>query len=458
MTFKLFSKLNRKSPSILAVTCILSCILSMQPASGSNTAETIPFVGTHQVNRYVLDNGLTLLVVEDHSSPTLAYQTWFKVGSRNEVPSRTGLAHLFEHMMFKETKNLKDGEFDHTLESAGAEGENAFTSRDFTAYIQEMPKDKLDLIARLEAERMVNLVINEKAYNTEREVVQNERRFRNENSPDGMMNQELFNLAFQKHSYHWPVIGYEKDLAAMSVSDATAFYKSYYSPNHATVVVVGDVKADEVLKIVKKHYGELKASATPSHVIQTEPPVVKPRRKELKLNIQVEKLVMGFPIPGITHADIPALDVLQSILSGGKSSRLHHALVDSGIATSVGSDDLGNIDPTLFVFYANLQKGKRAKQAETVILSELEKLAKTRVTPEELERAKNKLSFSFFGSLESNYEKAEFLGQYQTITGNFLSGIDNHKQIQKVTAEAVQAAAKAYFKPQSRIVITGVKK
>ncbi len=418
----------------------------------------IPLVGTYKVNRFTLDNGLRLLVVEDHSSPTFAYHTWFKVGSRDELPGRTGLAHLFEHMMFKETKSLKDGEFDRILEGAGAEGENAFTSRDYTAYVQELPKDKLELIAKLEADRMVNLVVNEKAFKTETEVVQNERRFRNENSPDGMMYQELFELAFTKHPYHWPVIGYQKDLDSMSGKDAEEFYRSYYSPNHATIIVVGDVTPTQVLETVKKHYGALEAQAAPARTIEPEPLQDGARRKTLKFNMKNEKLIIGYHIPAITHEDIPALNMMQTVLSGGKSSRFQRALVETGIATSVEAYGLDDKDPSLFVIGVDLQKGRKAAQAETIILREIERLAKTPVSETELERARNSSSFEFYSGLNTHSQIARFLGAYEALAGNFELGINIQKQSMTVPASVISQITRKYLSPNNRSVITGVPK
>ena len=422
------------------------------------TKAIVPLVGAINVNRFQFENGLRLLVIEDHSSPTFAYQTWYRVGSRDEVPGRTGLAHLFEHMMFKETKNMKEGEFDKLLERAGAEGENAFTSRDYTAYIQEMPKDKLQLITKAEADRMVNLVINQKAFKTETEVVQNERRFRNENNPDGLMDQKLFELAFKKHPYRWPVIGYQQDLNQMTSADAAEFYKAYYSPNHATIIVVGDVVAEEVRSLVEEYYGNLAMAASPPHLIPEEPRQTAPRKETLRLNIQVEKLLLGYHIPQVTHSDTPALDVLQSVLTGGKSSRLNRALVDTGIATSVESYGFDDKDPSLLVIMANLQKGKRAGQAEKVILSELAKLAKAPVSDQELARAKNKINFGFYSGLSSNFEKSYFLGHYESIAGDFTIGIRHQEEIQKITARELKDVAKKYLQPKARSVIIGVKK
>lgn len=424
----------------------------------ATSADTVPLAGSYVVHRHTLENGLRILVVEDHSSPTFAYQTWFRVGSRDEQVGRTGLAHLFEHMMFKETKSLKDGEFDKILEGAGAEGENAFTSRDYTAYVQEMPSDKLDLIMKLEADRMVNLVVNDESFKTEREVVQNERRFRTENSPDGTMYQEMFDVAFAKHSYHWPVIGYQKDLDAMTSEDARAFYRSFYSPNHATLVVVGDVKADDVLAKAKSYYGSIAAQQSPAQAIEAEPEQTSPRRRNLKLNVQVEKLLMGYHIPGILDRDMPAIDVLSAVLTGGKSSRLSRALVETGIASNADAYDLEDRDPSLFILISNLQKGKRAAQAESVILKEIARLTKEPVSAQELERAKNRISFNFNEGLGSNSDKCRFLGHYEAIANDFTLGLQHYQRIQAVTAADVQAVAKKYLNPNNRSVVTGVHK
>ncbi|MGZ3698101.1 MAG: M16 family metallopeptidase, partial [Bdellovibrionota bacterium] len=389
---------------------------------------------------------------------TFAYQTWFRVGSRDEQVGRTGLAHLFEHMMFKETKNLKDGEFDRILEGAGAEGENAFTSRDYTAYVQEMPRDKLDLIAKVESDRMVNLVVDDKAFKTELEVVQNERRFRNENSPDGLMYQEIFGEAFTKHPYHWPVVGYQKDLEAMNAQDAVNFYHSYYSPNHATIVLTGDVDPDEAYATISKYYGALPSSASAPHVVESEPSQKSPRRKVLKVNVQVEKLMLAFHIPGITDEDIPALMLLQGVLTGGKSSRLYRALVDTGIAAGVDAYDLEDKDPSILVIACNLQKGKKATQAEAIILQEIARLRNEIVSDQEVERARNRQNFNFYEGLDTNMERANFLGHSEAVAGDFEVALAQYKKLQTVNGRDLEAVALRYLDPQGRTVITGVPK
>jgi zinc protease len=448
---------------ILRLLFILTVVFSScshGPTSESGlpkvNAEQVPLVGAYKVTRYLLSNGLRLLVVEDHSSPTFAYQTWFRVGSRDEIVGKTGLAHLFEHLMFKATTNHPEGEFDKILESAGAEGTNAFTSWDYTAYVQELPKTDLDLIAGLESDRMVNLIVNDQSFKTEREVVQNERRFRTENSPDGTLFQEMFGLAFDKNSYHWPVIGYAADLESMTSQEPRDFYKSYYSPNHATVVISGDVDSDNVYQTIKKFYGGIPSAETPLHTIIDEPEQTSPKRKTLKLSIQVEKLLMAYHIPNVVSSDIPALNVLQAVLSGGKSARLNRALVDTGITSDISASEMDMKGPGLFVIEANLQKGKHSAQAESVVLRELKRVADHGVSDAELVRTKNQEDFSFFETLGDNSQRANFLGKYESITPNFEEGIKIHQLIREVKSADVVRVTQKYFNPKARTVVIGV--
>jgi zinc protease len=305
---------------------------------------------------------------------------------------------------------------------------------------------------------MVNLIVNEQSFKTEREVVQNERRMRNENSPDGLMYQEIFGLAFRKHPYHWPVIGYEEDLARMTSKEPEEFYEKHYSPNNATVVVVGDVKAEEVLKTIVRYYGDLKASTKPEVIIPQEPEQTSARHKTLKLNTQVQKLMVAYPVPAATHKDIPALEVMRTVLTGGKSARLSKALVDTGITTSIDTYDLGDRDPSILVFIANLQSGKKAAIAEEILLREVEKFKRRPISQSELERAKNSLQAQFYDGLSTPGEKANFLGHYETISDSFQTGVTLFNQLSAVTATQIQAVAKKYLNPNSRSVVMGVQK
>lgn len=365
--------------------------------------------------------------------------------------------------MFKGTKSVPDGAFDRLLEEAGVEGENAYTTHDHTTYIQELPKERLELIVRLEADRMRNLVVDDQSFSTEREVVQNERRFRNENNPDGLMQQELNSLAYEKHSYRWPVIGYEEDLARMSAADARSFYDSHYSPANAVIVVAGDVHSSQVLSLVRKYYGTYPSHAGGKAQVALSKPTQEPeqlsaRRKTLRLNIQVEKLLMAYPIPAMDHEDLPALDVLQTILSGGRSSRLQKALVEAGVATEAYAYSSSSKDPSLFFLAASLQKGSRANAAERIILRELDRLSKELVTAQEIERARNILNFEFFEGLDTNSERARFIGHYESQAGGAEQGRAYFERLQKVVPEEIRAVVRKYFPESRRNTVVGIRK
>jgi zinc protease len=424
----------------------------------SGQFDLIPIAGKFVAKRAKLENGLRIIVVEDDSSPTFAYQTWFNVGSRNEVFGKTGLAHLFEHMMFKGTKTHPPGEFDAMLDRAGAEGENAFTSTDHTAYIQELPKQHLEMIMGLEADRMVNLVVNEESFKTEREVVQNERRFRKENSPEGTLYQTMFETAYTDHPYHWPVIGYEQDLNMMTAQDARDFYERYYTPDRATVVVVGDVKANDVLRLAKKLYGAIPAKNSPNVEHKNEPEQTAQRRKKLPLNLEVEKLWMAYKIGPTNSPELPVFEVIQSLMTDGMNSRLNRALVDTGIATGVSSGSFSLRDPGLFVYMADLQKGKTATLAEPVIQRELERLKTTPVSDDELQRAKNLIRFHFLERLANHSGQAHLYGEYETEAGGLEQLIALQQKIQAVTPDQIMKVSQDFFKTKSLTVVVGVPK
>lgn len=438
------------------ITLFFSACASLPQSS--EPLESVKIEGNFVAQRLVLKNGLKIIVVEDHSSPTFAYQTWFNVGSRNEVIGKTGLAHLFEHMMFKGTKKHPDGEFDRILEGAGAEGQNAFTSFDHTVYVQELPKDKLDLIVELESDRMTGLIVNDDSFKTEREVVQNERRYRKENSAEGTLFQSLFETAFQVHPYHWPVIGYEQDLNLMNAQDARDFYERYYSPDRATVVVVGDVKAKNVFNKINQYYGHLPAKYTKDLEIQPEPPQQAQRRRIEKLNIENEKLWQGYKIPESTHPDAPVFEVIQAILTDGQNSRLNRALVDSGIATNVSSGSFMLKDPGLFTIMVDLQKGKKSLLAEGIIDQELNRLKKTLVDTQELARAKNIINFGFLSRLQSSSGLANYVGSNETLFGHIKYGSDFRNKVNAVTSEEIRRVSQLYLNKRTLTQITGTPK
>jgi zinc protease len=462
--------MQKKSLISLAgiILAVSSCthLSSVQKSDGKTTSsvtrdgkfEVIPFLGNFTVKRATFQNGLKLMILKDPSSPTFAYQTWFKVGSRNEVVGKTGLAHLFEHLMFKGTTHHPEGEFDALLEQAGAEDENAFTSNDHTVYVQELPKDSFDLISGLESDRMVNLIVNDASFKTEREVVQNERRFRKENSAEGTIYQTLFETAFTEHPYHWPVIGYEQDLTLMSAQDARDFYERYYSPDRATIVVVGDVDEDAIYRKVEKLYGGIPGKRTPDGEIKSDSEQTAQRRKRLELNTEVEKIWLAFKVPALNSPDAPIFESIQGLLSEGKNGRLNRALVDSGIATEVGSGSLSLRDPGLFLIEVDLQKGKSALLAESVIMRELERLKNNPVKPEELQRSSNVMRFKFLERLVTAKGRAHLIGQLETGYGNLETGLEFQKKVYEVTPDQIQQAAQKYFDTSKLTVIVAVPK
>lgn len=447
--------MNPFNYSFLVLLSFLTFACSTAPLGGGN--KEVPFFG-FQVHRYQFKNGLKLLVLEDNTSPTFAYQTWYQVGSKDETPGKTGLAHLFEHMMFKETKNLKEGEFDRKLSEAGVKGLNAFTTQDHTVYIQQLPKDQIELVTRLESERMHNLIVNDQAFKTEIEVVKSELDLRIKNNPMGEMFTELFATAFTTHPYRRPIAGYEKDLSRMSAGDALDFYKTFYSPSQAIIVVVGDVKAAEVANLVGKHYESISTIDFMPSSSPGEPRQVSARHKKMELNILSESLLMGYHSPPPYHQDAPAIGLLEALLSYGKSSRLENTIVEAGLGTTVYTNHQSMKDPGLFIFSVQMQKGKKAKLAEKVILKELDHLRRNLVPTEELDRAKNLVRLYLFDSLEKNPSRARMLGESESLFGQFEDMLTFFEKMQKVEPEQIQKVVQRYFQDDQRSVVIGVPK
>lgn len=242
--------------------------------------EVVSFLQWGKVIRFTFKNGLKVLFLERKHSPVFSYQTWYKVGSRDEDPKYSGMAHLFEHMMFRGTKKRRKGEFDRLMESHGSQDLNAFTSYDHTVYLQSLPVESFSLVAELESDRMTGLFLNKESFTAEKEVVHNERKETQENSPEGKIFQSLQSLAFQKHPYGLPIIGLKEDLDRMEIKDLKNFYSNFYSPNNAIIVIVGDLREKEVLSTIGKYYGKIPSSKLKRKVIAKETPQVKERKKK----------------------------------------------------------------------------------------------------------------------------------------------------------------------------------
>jgi zinc protease len=407
------------------------------------------------VEKYVLDNGLTVLFLEDHGSPVFSYQTWFRVGSRHEQEGKTGIAHLFEHLMFKETSNTPEGVFDRTLEGIGARV-NAATWLDWTFYYEDVPAGNLETVIKLEADRMENMILNDKQLEAEREVVINERRQRVDNDPSGKLSEVLWSLAFDVSPYKHPTIGWMKDIEGLSLVDCTQFYGTYYAPNNAVLVVVGDVDRREMLRMVRQYYGHLKAQEVPKPEEVQEPSQVQPRKQEVRLAIGSERVLLGYKAPAVTDAKAAALEILNEVLFEGDSSRLQRALVTDGeIATGVSAFVPPFRFPGLYEISVDLRPGHTGEEAEEVVLGEFAKVIEKGITDAELSKAQNKLETRFYRQLETNNQKAHGLGFWEVTAEDYRMLFTIADRYRLITVDDVQAIAREVLRPESRTVVFG---
>lgn len=413
-----------------------------------------PFgAGGLQARLYRLDNGLKVILVRDASAPIFAYQTWFAVGSRHEREGITGIAHLFEHLMFNQTENHPPGELDRLIEKAGGDT-NAATWVDWTYYRDNLPRAELRLAVELEADRMAHLTLGDKQVESEREVVANERRFRVEDDVDGFLNEELYKLAFTTHPYHWPTIGWMRDIESITIDDCRAFYRTYYAPNNATVVLVGDVDENEALDLIQHRYGPIPAQTIPPDRAPPEPPQTSERRAAWPKPVSADKLRIGYKAPPLGHADYAALEVASEILFGGNSSRLHRRLVvDSEIAASTHAATAPFRDPGLYEIAVGMQRGHAAAEAEAMIYEELARLSSTALEPHELDTAKTRLTTHFWRELRPSSGKAEALGHYETTVGDYRKLFAVADGYAAVGAADVQRVVAAYLTPARRTVV-----
>jgi zinc protease len=281
---------------------------------------------TPKIQEFTLANGLKVLIVEEHKAPVVTVQIWYKVGSRHEVMGRAGLSHMLEHMMFKGTKKHGKGEFSKIIKKNGG-NDNAFTSQDYTAYFENLAADKLELALEMEADRLQGLLLDDKEFQLEREVVKEERRLRTEDNPQAYLGEQMYAQAFMVHPYHWPIIGWFTDLNAMTREDLKFHYDRYYTPDNATLVIVGDVYADAALPLIKKYFERIPKGSPPAAPAVIEPEQQGERRIVVKREAQLPFLYFGYKVPNFKSQDVFPLAVLENILSSGKSSRLHDALV-----------------------------------------------------------------------------------------------------------------------------------
>ncbi len=400
-----------------------------------------------------LGNGLRVLLLPDDSAKVVSYFTWFRVGSRHEKPGKTGLAHLFEHLMFNETEGLKAGEFDRKLEENGAES-NAATWLDWTYYYEALPSDRFGLAVTLESERMARLVLREPQITSEKEVVANERRYRVEDDVEGAANELLYKHAFQKHAYHWPTIGWMDDIKNFTPEDCAAFYKTYYAPNNATLVVVGDVKLKDALTKIRDAYGKLAAAALPVEDTTPEPFQLEERRIEVKKPTASEKVILGYRGPALGDNDHPTLVVLSEILFGGRASRLYERLViEKELVTDLRGWASTFRDPGLFEMFFYARGEHTCEEILTALEPELARLHVDVVSEEELTRAKARLELGLLSTLDTASGKAEQMGFYDTVLGDPVGAFGRLAAYRRVSAGDIRTAARRYLHAAQRTMV-----
>ena len=400
----------------------------------------------------VLPNGLKVIFLENHKAPLVTFQVWYRVGSRNEPWGKTGLSHMLEHMMFKGTERVGPEEFSRTIQENGG-NDNAFTSYDYTAYFENLNADRVQVAIDLESDRMQNLLLREHDFQTERMVVMEERRLRTEDNPQAVLIEQVMATAFQIQPYRWPIIGWMEDIARFTLEDLKTYYKTYYNPVNTFLVVVRDFKKEELLLRIEKAFGSYPKGVAPTQDKDKDAPQIGERRIFVKKEAQLPFLVMGYHVPNFREPDSYVLEIIATILSGGKSSRLYQSLVrEKRLVLSADADhSLISLDPSLFTLSADLLPGKEVAQVEKAIDQEVERLQKELVGQQELEKAKNQLEASFIYAQDSLFYQAMLLARHE-IAVSWRTIDDYLPSIRKVSPEDIQRVAKKYLTPDNRTV------
>jgi zinc protease len=410
-----------------------------------------------EVFERTLANGLKVVVKEDHRAPVVVQQVWYKVGSMDESTGTTGVAHALEHMMFKGTKAVPAGEFSRRIAAAGGR-ENAFTSSDYTAYFQQLDKSKLPLAMKLESDRMHNLNLTAKEFGKEIKVVMEERRMRTDDEPQSLMNEIMMSTIYQEHPYHNPVIGWMSDLEVLTINDVKAWYKRWYAPNNATLVIAGDVRADEVFALAQKYYGEIPKSVLPVRRNFTEPKQVGIKRLIVKAPAELPQLVMAYHTPVLKDPKQDwkpyALEMLSGVLDGNESARLNKHLVrEQQIASSAGAGyDSTSRGPSLFTLDATPSTGKTVQDVEAALRAEIALLVKDGVSDDELKRVKAQVMAGEVYKLDSVFYQAMQIGQLESIGLGYQAIPVMLEKLQAVTAAQVQQVAREFLQDDNLTV------
>ncbi len=409
------------------------------------------------VHEKTLENGLKVIVKEDHRAPVATAQVWYKVGSASEYGGITGVSHVLEHMMFKGTPKYPVGQFSEILASIGAR-DNAFTGRDYTAYYQLFDVSKLETSFELESDRMVQLNLDESEFTKELEVVKEERRLRTEDNPNALTYEQFNATAFNSSPYHNPVIGWMNDLDNMKVSDLRDWYQQWYAPNNATLVVVGDVNPERVYELAEKYYGSAASRPVASLKERLEPVQVGERRVEVKAVAKLPYMIIGYKVPSLKTAEDSreayALNILSGILDGGRSSRLSKHLVrEQEVAASAGAGyDLYSARNNMFLFDGTPNAENTLEELEQAINQEIEKLQTELVSERELKRVKAQVVAGEVYQQDSVQRQAYIIGSLETVGLGWKTMNEYADNIQKITAEDVREVAKKYLIDDTKTV------
>jgi len=443
---------SRSSRWLLA-SCLLFPVFAAQPSRAQTAAPAVP-----TVTQFQLANGLTVIVKIDRRAPTAAHMLWVRVGSMDEVDGTTGVAHVLEHMMFKGTAQLKPGEFSRRVAALGGR-ENAFTSRDATGYYQQIPSNKLEDVMRLEADRFARNQWADEEFKKELEVVKEERRLRTEDSPRALMYETANAITFVASPYRRPVVGWMSDLDALTPDDARAFYRRWYVPANAAVVVAGDVEVAQVRRLAEKYYGGIAVAPVPARKPREEPVQAGLRRLDFKAPASQAYVSLSFKVPGLRtpgatgggeafNRDALALTVLSAVLDGYSGARLDRALTqgDNRLADSAGaSNGLIGRGPQLFTLDGVPAEGKTAQQVADALRQQISRVASDGVSEAELKRVKTQWIASETYKLDAVFNQARQLGSYW-INGLPLDTDERLiSQLRSVSAAEVQAVAARYF-------------
>jgi predicted Zn-dependent peptidase len=406
------------------------------------------------VQEHALENGLQIRLLPDRGLPIATLYSFFRVGSRNERPGITGISHLFEHMMFNGSKKYGPKEFDRKLEAAGGTS-NAYTSTDVTAYYEEFASEALPLVLDLESDRMSSLTIDDDSLQRERDVVKEERRFRNDNDLDGMMDEALSALAFQAHPYRWPVVGWMSDLNRITRADCERYFRTYYAPNNCTLVLVGDFEPDAALKSIDKLYGGIRRGEALPEVANGEPPQKGERRAFIQYPAQAHALLAGFRTPDGRDPDSLVLDLIEAALSYGEGARLKRALVyEQELCVDANVYFGWRMDPGLFHVSLKLNPGVGPSRAESSLWAELARIGDEPLSDAELQRAKNFVRSGLLRGLQTSNGRAHTIGQMEVMLDSWRAFLDLPDRYQAIGPADIQRVARKTFAPHRRNLVT----